>query len=430
VAVGAAALLTTGCLSSGDSGDSGGSSGDNTSKNIEIMTGFSGDQFEFFKAEVDPYAKSQGITIKWSPAPNFNQLIVTRVQGRNLPDIATFPQPGLLKDIAGRGVMAPLDDVVDLADLEANYTAGTLETAKLDGKLYGALISMNVKSLVFYPKKAFEAAGYTAPKTLDELQALTEKIKSDGNTPWCMGIESGPATGWPATDWMEDLILHQQGVDTYNKWVSHDIKFDSPEVKQAADYFAKLAFTDGNMVGGRKSIASNGWATSSTPMFKAKPGCFLFKQGNFVAAKGGFPDKVVADLDNQVGVFAFPPATAGGESPVLGGGDLAGLFSKDNEAAKTIIKFLTSKEFGGPTAQKGNFISPRKDFDQSNYPNEIVKGAANVAYEATTFAFDGSDLMPGAVGAGSFWKQMTSWISNQTSLDKALKAIDSSWPAS
>jgi alpha-glucoside transport system substrate-binding protein len=429
--LGAAALLTSGCISSGSNGASGGGGGGNgnTSKNVEIMLGFSGAQLDDFKAEVDPYAKSQGITIKWSPTDNFNQLINTRVQGNNLPDIAMFPQPGILKDLASKGKLAPLDSVLDMSTLKSSMTSGTLEAGSLNGKLYGLLVSMNVKSLVYYPKKAFDSAGYKAPTSIPELLTLTNKIKADGKTPWCMGIESGPATGWPATDWFEDLIMKYGGIGQYNDWISHKIKFDSPLVKKAANTFQQIAFTPGNVSGGRKSISSNNFGTAGNPMFKSPPGCFLFKQGNFVAAKGFFPDSVIADIDNQVGVFGFPPASASGDNPVLGGGDLAGLFSKDNKAAQTILKYMSTSTFGAGDAKKGGYISPHKDFDLNNYPTETIKSIAKVAYGATAFGFDGSDAMPGAVGSGSFWKDTTAWISGQMSLDQALKDIDDSWPA-
>ncbi|HST84289.1 MAG TPA: ABC transporter substrate-binding protein [Kineosporiaceae bacterium] len=392
------------------------------------MLGFTGDQFEAFRATVDPYAKSQGITINWAPTTNFNQLINTRVQGNNLPDIAMFPQPGVLRDLANRNRLTPLNDILDMPTLQNSMTPGTLDTGTVDGNLYGLLVSMNVKSLVYYPKQAFAEAGYTEPKSIPELLELTNKIRSSGKTPWCLGVESGAATGWPATDWFEDLILHQQGVDKYNQWVNHDIKFESPEVKQAAATFEQIAFTDGNVVGGRQSIASNNFNTAANPMFKNPPGCFLYKQGNFVAAPGGFPDSVIKNIDSIVGVFGFPPATAGGEDPVLGGGDLAALFSPQNEAAKKILKYMSTKDFGAEDAKQGNYISPHKDFDQSNYPNDVVRKAARVAYGATAFAFDGSDQMPGAVGSGSFWRDMTSWISGQQDLAEALKGIDDSWP--
>jgi alpha-glucoside transport system substrate-binding protein len=425
--VAATALLTSGCLVDPEDARVG---NDNTSSTIEFMLGFTGDQFEAFRGEVDQYAKTQGITIKWAPTANFNQLINTRVQGRNLPDIAMFPQPGVLRGLATRNTLTPLNDFLDMPALETSMTAGTLDAGTVDGQLFGLLVSMNVKSLVFYPKQAFAQAGYTEPKSLPELIELTNKIRDSGKTPWCLGIESGAATGWPATDWIEDLILHQQGVDKYNQWVNHDIKFESPEVKQAMDTFTQVALTEGNVLGGRQAIASNNFATAANPMFKNPPGCFLYKQGNFVAAPGGFPEAVLKDIDNRVGVFGFPPATAGGDNPVLGGGDLAALFSAKNEHAKKILKFMSTKDFGGSVAKLGNFISPHKDFDPNNYPNGVVKQIADIAYESTAFAFDGSDQMPGEVGSGSFWKDMTAWISGQQDLNEALEGIDESWPAS
>lgn len=428
-ALGAVALLTSGCLG-GSSTSSGGSGNGNTTKTIEIMLGFTGAQFDNFKAAVDPYAKSQGITIKWSPSADFNALINTRVQGNNLPDIAMFPQPGIMDDLAKKGKLADLDTVLDMPTLKNSMTSGTLDAGSVNGKLYGLMVSMNVKSLVFYPKKAFAAAGYTVPTSIPDLITLTNKIKADGKTPWCLGIESGSATGWPATDWMEELVLKYGGIQQYNDWVAHKILFNSPLVKKAADTFAQIAFTDGNVLGGRKSIAANNFGTAGNPMFATPPGCFMYKQGNFIVAKGFFPDPVLADVDNQVGVFGFPPATAGGDNPIEGGGDLAALFSKDNAAAKTIMKFMSTNTFAAGDAKLGGYLSPHKDFDLSNYPDQTTKTIAQIAYNATAFGFDGSDAMPGAVGSGSFWKDITAWISGGMTEDDMLKAIDTSWPTS
>ncbi|MDP9221462.1 MAG: carbohydrate ABC transporter substrate-binding protein, partial [Actinomycetota bacterium] len=128
------------------------------------------------------------------------------------------------------------------------------------------------------------------------------------------------------------------------------------------------------------------------------------------------------------GVFGFPPAQAGGDNPVEGGGDLIGLFNKNNKAAQTIIKYMSTKDFGASAAKAGQLISPHKDFDVSNYPTQTVRDIAQIAYKSTAFGFDGSDAMPGAVGSGTFWKDMTAWISGGKSLDAALKDIDASWP--
>ena len=183
-----------------------------------------------------------------------------------------------------------------------------------EGKVYAAPMSISVKSLVWYPKKAFEAAGYKVPKTQEELLALTDQIKADGTTPWCVGIEAEAATGWPATDWMEDYVLRFGGAESYDKWVKHEIPFNDPVVKQAADEIGKIWFTEGNVLGGRKAIASTNFATAGNPMFENPPGCFLHRQASFLAAAGQLPGRrVVTNLDNARG--RLPAAADRGRRP-------------------------------------------------------------------------------------------------------------------
>jgi alpha-glucoside transport system substrate-binding protein len=418
-ALSALALLTAGC-------SSGTGSSANDTKTITIWSSMDQPIIDGLKAKLNPQAKAQGITVQWRRVDNINQLIVQKVQANDAPDIALLPQPGIIKDLAAKGKITALDDVLDLTALGKSMTAGTLDVAKLNGKTYGLMVSMNVKGLVFYPKKAFEAAGYTAPTTLDELNTLTDKIKSEGNTPWCLGIESGTATGWPATDWFENLVLKYGGIDKYNEWISHKTKFDSALVRQAAAEFQKIAFTDGNVLGGRKAIASNAFGTAGNAMFNSKPGCFMYQQGSFIT--GFFPKTVQKNLDSEVGVFGLPPATGGGDNPVEGGGDTASIY-KDSPAARKVMKLLAATDLGTTAAANGSsFISPHKDFPLSTYPLKTTQSIAKVAYDASGFAFDASDAMPTAVGSGTFWKDMTAWIAGEESLDAALKNIDASWP--
>lgn len=425
--VGAVALLTSGCLGSGSNGGSSGGDASGSVKGSTITLWASVDQpiLDGIKAVVDPEAKKQGITIKWQKVDNINQLIITKIQANDVPDIAWIPQPGVVADIVKRNKATPLD-FLDSANLDT-MLPGATDAGTVNGKLYGLLVNANIKSLVFYPKSAFESAGYKAPTSIDGLNQLTEQIKSDGHTPWCLGIESAAATGWPATDWFEDLIMRYGGAQGYNDWVSHKTKFDSPLVRQAAAEFEKIAFTDGNVLGGRKSIASNNFGTAGNPMFDPKPGCYLFKQGSFIT--GFFPKDVQADLDNKVGLFGFPPATEGGDNPVLGGGDLAMLL-KNTKGGQAVMKLLSDTNICDQAAQTGAYLCPHKDFSPDKYKGAIAQQIGQIATGTSAFLFDGSDQMPGAVGSGTFWKDMTSWISGQESLDNALKNIDDSWPAS
>jgi alpha-glucoside transport system substrate-binding protein len=407
-----------------------GSSGsDANSKTVTIWSSIDQPVQDGLNQVLTKEAKAKGITVKWQKVDNINQLIMQKIQAKDTPDIAFIPQPGVVGDIVKRHAAFPLDDVVDMSTLKSSMLPGTLGPGTINGKLYGLLVSTNVKSLVYYPKKAWASAGYTPPTDLTGLEQLTDKIKSDGNTPWCMGIEADTATGWPATDWFEDLIMRLDGPDAYNDWVSHKIKFDSPEVKKAAAEFEKLLFTSGNVLGGRKAIPSTNFGTAGNPMFATpKPKCWMYRQGSFIT--GFFPKAVTSNVDANVGVFYFPPAAGSTDKPVLGGGDLATMLT-NNKSTKTVMKFLSQTNIGEVAAGNGStFISPHKDFDVSKYPNQTTKIVAGIANSATTVLFDGSDQMPGEVGAGSFWKDMTSWIAGQESLDAALKSIDASWPKS
>jgi alpha-glucoside transport system substrate-binding protein len=422
--LGAVAVLTAGCLSEGG----GGGANSNTSDTIEVMYAFAGGQEAGFQAEVDAWAEENGYQVNYSQTGNFNQLINTRVQGNDAPDVALFPQPGIMTDMAERGLLADLSDVVDQEELDA-HVQGVLEVGQVDGTQYAVPMSINVKSIVFYPKQPWEAAGYPIPETFDDLVSLTDQIAAEGTTPWCFGIESEAATGWPATDWVENIILVQQGADFYNRWVNHEVPFDAPEVQQALETMEALLLEEGHVNGGRQSVASNNFGTAAFPLFDDPPGCYMYRQGNFVAQEGVLPDEIIADIDNIVGVFPVPGESAE-DKPVLGGGDLAGIFAKDNEAAQELVRFLASAEFGTVEyGASGNWISPRTDFDVDLYPTEIWKQIANIAYESTEFVFDGSDQMPGEVGSGSFWREMTAWISGGQEIQTTLENIENSWPA-
>ena len=424
-----AMLFASACLSEsggGGGGNTGGQSGGGD-KSIEIMYGFGGDQSKGFTGAMKQFEQQSGIKIKYTDASqSFDTLIRPRVQGNNPPDIALFPQPGLMLDFAKQGKLQDLSTMLDINGLKSQLVPGVLDVGTQDNKVYGFPVNFNVKSLVWYPKKAWEAKGYKAPTTIAELESLTNQIKADGTAPWCVGIESAGATGWVATDWIEDFVLRYGGTAKYDQWVKHEIPFTDPVVKQSAQEFEKLALDDGNVFGGRKSVVSTNFGVAMNPEFQNPPKCYLHKQGNFVLQKGFLTEKIRQNVDQEVGVFQLPGVDANSK-PLLVGGDMAGAFSSDDDTKKA-LEFMASPQFKFSNIATATWLSAFKGFDLNNYPNEITKEVAKLAYSSTEARFDGSDTMPGAVGAGSFWKDMTAWISGQKSLDEALKDIDDSWP--
>ena len=120
---------------------------------------------------------------------------------------------------------------------------GTYADANGKENFYGFAYKMDLKSLVWYSPEQFEDNGYEIPKTMEELIELSDQMVADGNTPWCIGIESGNATGWTATDWMEDLMLRTASPAKYDQWVSNELPFNSPEVINAMEVFENFRET-------------------------------------------------------------------------------------------------------------------------------------------------------------------------------------------
>jgi alpha-glucoside transport system substrate-binding protein len=427
------ALLLTGCLQNPREGSSTGGGGDTVVDNnqadgdhvVTILGAYGGDEQENFEASLKPFEDESGIDIQYTADTDFTTTIKSRVRSGDTPDIGFFPQPGGLLELAGQGYVQPIDTYLDYDAIDKTLVPGLLESARLNGRVYGAPVRLANKSIVWYPRKAFEAAGYEVPKTLDELFALQEKIKADGIAPWCMAWNADQATGWVGTDWIEQFVLTLDGPDVYNQWTSHEIPFDDPQVVKAFDEFGKIAKTQGEVYGGVQTVVNTQVAESMVPAFKNPPQCMLERQGSFEVSF--LSPEIQADLDNQVGVFPFPSAIEGSAPPILGGADLAALFNGNDEDAIEVAKFLTSDQFGKEWAQAGGWLSPHKTFDPANYPNQTTKDIAAAANDAPAVVFDGSDVMPKEVGSGSFWTGMVEWIQGASSQATAAK-IEASWP--
>lgn len=439
VLVGASVVLmlaTSGCFlqdpeSSGQGGlggqafaDGGSSDGD---KKVTILGVFGGDEGKNFVASLAEFEKKSGIKIEYTSDRDFETTIKTRVSAGDTPDIALFPAPGSLLEMAKRGEIQPIDTYLDYDAVDRSLIKGFLEAVRLNGRVYGVPVKMAVKGLVWYPKKTYEAAGYgTDPKTLDDLTAISDKIKGTGVTPWCMAWGSDQATGWVGTDWIEDYVLRMWGPDVYDDWVSHRIPFNDDRIIKAFDAFGKIAKAPGEVYGGVRGILNTPFANAMNPAFGAKPKCMLHHQADF--ATTFYPAPVQADLDSQVGLFVFPPIPGGyAGNPIVGGGDTAALFNGNDPDAIEVMKFLSSKDFGKEWAQKGGWISPHRDFDATNYPNATTKRIAEIAANADVLRFDGSDLMPKEVGSGTFWTGMVEWLQGKSSRAVTTE-IENSWP--
>ena len=388
-----------------------------------------GDDETLFLSVLAYFAEATGVDTKYSSSENYEQQIVIDTQAGSPPNIAILPQPGLLADLASKGMLTPLGD--DMAGwVKENYGAGQswvdLGTYKgKDGKpgYFAFPYKADIKSLVWYVPENFEEAGYEVPKTMEELFALSDKIVEDGGTPWCIGLGSGGATGWPATDWVEDMMLRTQTPETYDKWVKNEIPFNDPAVVGAIEEFGKFARNDKYPDGGAAGVASSDFRDSPKGLFAVPPKCYLHHQASFIPSF--FPEGT--KLGQDADFFYMPPYASKPElgNPVLGAGTLA-MITKDSPAARAFIEFLETPIAHEVWMAQTSFLTPFKGVNKETYANAPMAKQGEILLNATTFRFDGSDLMPGKIGAGAFWTGMIDFVGGK-SAEAVATDIQKAW---
>ncbi len=401
---------------------------DLSGQTLTIFGPWRGDDQTLVENMLAYFEAATGAKVDYASSENYEQQIVIDTQAGSPPNIAVLPQPGLIADLASKGLLTPLGD--DTANwMKENYAAGQswvdLGSYKdKDGnkQFFAFSYKADLKSLVWYSSENFEDAGYKVPQTMEELKALTDKIVEDGGTPWCIGLGSGGATGWPATDWVEDLLLRTQAPDVYDKWVTNELKFDDEKIVAAINEFGEFARNDKYVDGGAGAVATTDFRDSPKGLFASPPKCYMHRQASFIPSF--FPEGTTVGEDVD---FFYFPAYAGKDlgKPVLGAGTLA-LITKDSPAAKAFIEWLKTPIAHEIWMAQGGLLSQHKGVNPEVYANPSARKQGDILLNATTFRFDGSDLMPGKIGAGAFWTGMVDYAGGKDAKDVATE-IQKTW---
>jgi alpha-glucoside transport system substrate-binding protein len=364
---------------------------------VAVLGVWGGSELESFLAMVRPFEQRTGITVEFEGTRDINAVLTTRVKGGNPPDIAGVPGPGQMAGLAREGALVPLNYAVDLETLKQQYAPGWIDLATVDGKLYGVFIKAAVKGLVWYNAKAFRAKGYTTPQTWDELIALTDRIAQEGRTPWCIGLESGAASGWPATDWIESIMLRTAGPEIYVKWYRHEIGWTDPRVRNAWEMFGSMAANERRAYGGVQGVLAINFGESPFPLFTSPPGCYLHHQASFIQDFIQKQYPMVRPIED-LNFFAFPRITPGTPPSVEVAGDLLAMF-RDTPQARALIKYLTTPEAQAIWVRRGGALSPNRRVSPRDYPDPLARRIAEILIDAQTVRFDASDMMPDAVNS-------------------------------
>ncbi|MGD1899417.1 MAG: ABC transporter substrate-binding protein [Phormidesmis sp.] len=399
-------------------------SGSNT---VTVLGVVVSEQQAKLEAAFAPFEEETGIDVIYEGTDAFTTLLPVRVDSGDAPDIAMFPQPGLMRSLAEEGALIPVTEVLSQEELATYYPDSWIDLSTVNDEIYGIWYRSALKSLVWYNPKEFEAGGYQTPETWDELIALSDEIVADGGNPWCLGLESGNASGWPGTDWVEDILLRTAGPEFYDQWVQHEVPFNAPEVQAAFDYFGEIAKTPNYLYGGQTGALSIPWGDSISGLFTAKrgtdtPECYMQKQGNFISSF--FPEDVVAGED--VDFFPTPIINPEYENALLVAGDIFAMLN-DTPEARQLMAYLATPTPHEIWAERGGFLSANKQVDLSVYPDELSRKQAELLTTADVVQFDASDAMPGSVGTGTFWSGMMDFVAGATT-EEVTDKIEFYWP--
>ena len=399
-------------------------------QSVVVFGPWLGPDQKLVESVLEYFRVATGANVKYAGSDSFEQQIVIDIGAGSPPNIAIFPQPGLAANIAAKGGLVPLGNNTKNW-VKKNYAAGqswvdlgTYPDKNGKKQFYGFFYKTDLKSLVWYVPDNFKEAGYKIPKSMEELIALSKKIVADGGTPWCIGLGSGDATGWPATDWVEDILLRTQTPDVYDKWVSNKIKFNDPRIINALKIFGSFAKNNKFVAGGTSAVGATDFRDSPKGLFSIPPKCYMHRQASFIPSFFPKGTKLGTDAD-----FFYFPAYKSKKlgNPVLGAGTVWAI-TKDSKATRALLDFLKTALANEIWMAQSGFLSAHKGVNIATYANDTLRKQGQILLRATTFRFDGSDLMPGAIGAGSFWKGMVNYVGGDSE-KKVADSIQASWDA-
>ena len=404
--------------------------GDLSGTEVNVYTSIVAPEDASHKESYQLFTECTGAEVVYEGSKEFEAQLIVRVKSGNPPDIAYVPQPGLLNTLVTdtQKVVAAPDSVA--ANVDEFWGEDWKAYGTVEDTFYAAPLGANIKSFVWYSPSMFEENGWKIPETWDDMTALSDEIASAGDMkPWCAGIGSGDATGWVATDWMEDAVLRDLGPEVYDQWVAHEIPFNDPQIVDALDRVGGILKNEEYVNGGFgdvKSIATTEFTDGGLPILDGE--CAMHRQASFYAAN--WPEGTKVAEDGDVFAFYLPVTNEDFGRPVLGGGEFVAAFSEEPQV-QAFQTYLATDVWANEKAKAtpgGGWVSANKGLDANNLSSPIDRLSAETFQDPeAVFRFDGSDQMPGAVGAGSFWKEMTSWITGQSTQD-SLDNIESSYP--
>lgn len=381
---------------------------------------------------LESFAVRNGFEIEYTGDPELSAHLGNVIGGDNPADIVMLSDPRAVQTVIAEGQVVPLTDPAN-ATLDRHWDDDYQMYGRgPDGAQYGVPVKIAVKSLVWYKPARFASANIAVPTTYQGFLDVVNQITSlNDGAPLCVGIESGGSTGWPFTDWIDDMVLRQHGAEVYDQWVDHKIPFTDPRIVDSMNNVLRLWEQPGAVDTETTSIAETNFADAATGLVDDT--CWMTRQGSAYA--GFFPESTefANDSPDSLDVFYFPDIS--GNKPILTSNTYA-VATNDEAATMAVMQYLASSDYA--QARQGaqaiaidggitGFLSAAKGQDLRIY-GTLEQHFMSVIGESKQARIITSELLPEEVGRGTFWEFGTAAVEGEITSAKAATEIEDSWP--
>ncbi len=407
---------------------------DDSANQVTIAGVWVGGDETSFRHILDEFQAQTGIHYVYQGSRALDQLLASDVRNGTEPDVVVVASPTVLSDYYRSGDLQPLNKI--LPDQTGQYSQQWLNLMRTEGRgggkaQVGVVLKVDLKSIVWYDPATRSAVlpgqvGEKAPPSWSSVAGLS-------GTPWCLGLGANAVSGFPGTDWIEEIMLKSFGPTIYQQWADGELPWNSQQVHSAFYTWSSIL---AKVRGGSASALLTNFDQAAKPMLTSNPpGCYLDSAGSFVTAtyetllnqKGAKPtDHAGRSYD----FFPFPAIDPANANAYEVAGNFAGMF-RDTPAAERLMKFLASEQAQQAWLDTGSFSSD-KQVPLSAYPDNVHRAISTILTGDDQLSFDASDLLPDTLG-NAFYQAVLAFAANPAnpanpasvlSLDRSLAQLD------
>ena len=389
---------------------------------VRVLGLWSGPEYDNFVTVKSVWEKSTGNTVDWQGTQDLPGALEADDQAGTPPDIAVLPNLALMQQLAKDGKLVPLNSVLDMTQVTKDYAPAWTDLGSFNGKLYGIFYKASNKATVWYSPAAFAAGGYRAPQTWDDMTRLADTMVANGRTPFSVVSASGPASGWPLTDWVSEIVLNNCGPEVYDKWIAAEIPWTDACIKQSFEMFDTVVQTKGYVLGGTQGILTTADGDGGTPLYTKPPTAYMYylssiAQG-FIASQ--YPN---LNAGQDYNFFPFPTINPQYSGAITIGADVV-VMLRDTPAARSFMSYLAGAPAQEAWIKLGGFTSVNRSVPSDSYLDPVGQAVAAEVTDARIVRFGAGDMMPASLQQ-AWWKGMLDLVKDPSKLDSILRSLTS-----